>query len=548
MRAFLRQRLGIGLRDGDDEIEDGLPVELDGLRALGRSGSGCSRRGCAGVDQRTAIEAEIARGTLPPGVLGKPVIDDVSPIVAGIVRRAHAAPRRRRPAGATRSTCASSSTTAACSAARSPASAATCCWPPPSRASAAKHRIAAWVRLLALTASAPERPFASATVGRGQGRGDVRTAWIAPLGDDAAARLANGEAELAVLIDLYDRGMREPLPIYARRRPPTPQAWRRRAGRPVLPRARSGRPSWNFEKEDREPEHELVLGGVRTLAELLDERARGPTRPARAGSRRAVALRALRPPPVGRPAGPRGGGAPDERPARAPAQFDVCGPLPRGVTVLEASAGTGKTYAIAALAARYVADGIPLERLLLVTFTRMATGELRERVRERFVSVERGLARRLAGAPAPDGDDPVVDAARRRRDAEVVEGGATWLAQALADFDAATIATTHGFCQEVLGGLGIAADLEPNVEFVEDLDDLVGEVVDDLYVRRFFRSGWAAFDRAEAGEIVRMAVDNPTAPDRAARRSRRAFRSRDAPAPRRRRARRPRAAQAGDAR
>ena len=56
-------------------------------------------------------------------------------------------------------------------------------------------------------------------------------------------------------------------------------------------------------------------------------------------------------------------------------EFDLCGPLPRGVTLLEASAGTGKTYTIAALAARYVAEGIPLERLLLVTFTRMATGE-----------------------------------------------------------------------------------------------------------------------------------------------------------------------------
>ena len=58
--------------------------------------------------------------------------------------------------------------------------------------------------------------------------------------------------------------------------------------------------------------------------------------------------------------------------------FDVCGPLPTGITVLEASAGTGKTYTIAALAARYVAEGHPLEQLLLVTFTRMATGELRD--------------------------------------------------------------------------------------------------------------------------------------------------------------------------
>ena len=81
---------------------------------------------------------------------------------------------------------------------------------------------------------------------------------------------------------------------------------------------------------------------------------------------------------------------------QAPA-FEVAGSLPRGVTVLEASAGTGKTYAIAALAARYVADGTPLERVLLVTFTRMATGELRERVRERLVSVLHGLDQVLAG-------------------------------------------------------------------------------------------------------------------------------------------------------
>jgi len=44
--------------------------------------------------------------------------------------------------------------------------------------------------------------------------------------------------------------------------------------------------------------------------------------------------------------------------------FDVCGPLPKGVTVLEASAGTGKTFTIAALTARYVADGMALEHLL----------------------------------------------------------------------------------------------------------------------------------------------------------------------------------------
>jgi exodeoxyribonuclease V beta subunit len=166
--------------------------------------------------------------------------------------------------------------------------------------------------------------------------------------------------------------------------------------------------------------------------------------------------------------------------------FDVNGPLPTGVTVLEASAGTGKTWTIAALASRYVAEGTPLERLLLVTFTRMATGELRERVRERLV-------RDAATEP---------DAVRRDN-----------LARAVADFDAATIATTHGFCQEVLSGLGVAGDVERDSAFVEDVSDLVDEVVDDLYVRRFAAAGEEpAFAREQAGRIAAIAVANPLAP------------------------------------
>ena len=140
----------------------------------------------------------------------------------------------------------------------------------------------------------------------------------------------------------------------------------------------------------------------------------------------------------------------------------------------------------------------------------MATGELRDRVRERLVSAEQGLARALAGAP-PDRDEVV----RLLADgpAEEVELRRAALAHALADFDSATIATTHGFCQEVLGGLGVAGDVEPGVTFVEDIGDLVEEVVDDLYLRRFhWVAGRPDFDRAQALRIGRVAIDNPATP------------------------------------
>ncbi len=190
--------------------------------------------------------------------------------------------------------------------------------------------------------------------------------------------------------------------------------------------------------------------------------------------------------------------------------FDVCGPLPTGVTVLEASAGTGKTFTIAALTARYVASGIPLERLLLVTFTRMATGELRERVRARLVTAEQGLSLALAGAAPPPGDEVLcLLATGPSSEVELRRGR---LAAALADFDAATIETTHGFCQHILSGLGVAGDVERDVTFSEDLSVLIEEVVDDLYVRRFHTGGPPPFGRAEALCIAKAALDHPSSP------------------------------------
>jgi exodeoxyribonuclease V beta subunit len=189
--------------------------------------------------------------------------------------------------------------------------------------------------------------------------------------------------------------------------------------------------------------------------------------------------------------------------------FDVCGPLPSGVTVLEASAGTGKTYTIATLAARYVAEGTPLERLLLITFTRMATGELRDRVRERVVGCEQELSRILAGAPDP-GVDPLVTLLATAPPEEV-EWRRLRLARAVADFDAATIATTHGFCQEVLAELGTVGDLDQETAFVEDVSDLIEQALDDLYVRRFHRRETARFPRVQALQIARAAVESPMA-------------------------------------
>ncbi len=133
VRAFLRARLGVSVRDFSDVVEDGLRVELDPL-ARWEVGDRLLRARLAGVSAREAGLAEIARGMLPPAALGQPVLARVMPAVDRIVTASRAS---RSPDAATRSppTCASCSTTGARSAARSPACTATCCSQPPTHAS-----------------------------------------------------------------------------------------------------------------------------------------------------------------------------------------------------------------------------------------------------------------------------------------------------------------------------------------------------------------------------------------------------------------------------
>ncbi|HEY5853568.1 MAG TPA: UvrD-helicase domain-containing protein [Aldersonia sp.] len=162
--------------------------------------------------------------------------------------------------------------------------------------------------------------------------------------------------------------------------------------------------------------------------------------------------------------------------------FDIRADLPEGTTVLEASAGTGKTYAIVGLATRFLAEGkAKIADLLLVTFSRAATQELRERARGRIVEAEVALA---DPAAAREDDDDLIRHLADVPDAEVAQRRRR-LREASSDFDAGMIVTTHGFCQRMIDGLGFAGDYDPDLTLVEQVDDLLAEVVTDLYLARY---------------------------------------------------------------
>ncbi|MEO8653338.1 MAG: UvrD-helicase domain-containing protein, partial [Ramlibacter sp.] len=131
--------------------------------------------------------------------------------------------------------------------------------------------------------------------------------------------------------------------------------------------------------------------------------------------------------------------------ARAAIPLDVFACPLEGANLIEASAGTGKTWAICGLYLRLVLErGLEVPQILVVTFTNAATAELRERIRERMVQV---LARLQGRGPTDDVfTESLLHSLRTRHgiaDADMIKR----LDAAVQNFDEAAVFTIHGFAQ-----------------------------------------------------------------------------------------------------
>ncbi len=149
-----------------------------------------------------------------------------------------------------------------------------------------------------------------------------------------------------------------------------------------------------------------------------------------------------------------------------------------GVNLIEAGAGTGKTYAIAALYLRLVLErGLLPEEILVVTFTKAATEELQSRIRARLLDAEGGFAR----GDCPDG--LIRDMVARTADPAQALGR---LREALLGFDRAAIFTIHGFCQRVLLENAFETGSLFQTELKTDPRPLLQEVADDFWRRQVY--------------------------------------------------------------
>lgn len=154
-----------------------------------------------------------------------------------------------------------------------------------------------------------------------------------------------------------------------------------------------------------------------------------------------------------------------------------------GANLVEASAGTGKTYNIQTLYLRQVIEqGLRVQRILVVTFTEAATKELRDRLRSVLddalrhlngqPSAEPRVAEILSRAPLQGDRFHKDDAAKEKK----------WrIERALLDFDEAAIFTIHGFCQRVLERFAFECRQQTDAELIGDDRSVIHETCEDWW-------------------------------------------------------------------
>ncbi|MGN6299697.1 MAG: exodeoxyribonuclease V subunit gamma [Angustibacter sp.] len=202
-RWFLRRRLGVSVAGEVDDVDDRVPLELGPLDAW-QVGDRLLAACLAGIDRDRAVAAEWRRGDVPPKELGRTaltgLVDKVTPLAAAALARV-----------------------------REPATAVDVWAELPSGLAVVgtvsgvhgdvlvrtvfsrlgpKHRLRAWVQLLALVVSQPDRPWRAVTIGRPQGSrpGVLAAELIAP-------SPAVAEQRLEELVRLRERAERAPLPV-----------------------------------------------------------------------------------------------------------------------------------------------------------------------------------------------------------------------------------------------------------------------------------------------------------------------------------------------
>ncbi|MEE6076075.1 exodeoxyribonuclease V subunit beta [Avibacterium paragallinarum] len=167
----------------------------------------------------------------------------------------------------------------------------------------------------------------------------------------------------------------------------------------------------------------------------------------------------------------------------------------QGVSLIEASAGTGKTYTMASLYIRLLLQAgensfsqpLSVDKILVVTFTEMATQELRERIRARIYQSKQLLLQYQASSDPQvfiAGGDPLLgELIKTLPDLSQSIQRLSWAEQSM---DTAAIYTIHSFCRRMLMQYAFNSGVHFNLELVRDESDLLARLTNEFWRETFY--------------------------------------------------------------
>ncbi len=158
--------------------------------------------------------------------------------------------------------------------------------------------------------------------------------------------------------------------------------------------------------------------------------------------------------------------------------FDPINTPLTGTNLIEASAGTGKTYTIAGLFLRLILEKqLTVNQILVVTFTKAATEELKERIRNTLLDAKSAFLK-------DSSHDVFIKTIVKKYDNRDL--AIQLIQDAVMEFDNAAIFTIHGFCQRILHENAFETQSLFDTELVADPTSLTREIVDDFWRKHFY--------------------------------------------------------------
>ncbi len=153
-----------------------------------------------------------------------------------------------------------------------------------------------------------------------------------------------------------------------------------------------------------------------------------------------------------------------------------------GTSLLEASAGTGKTYTIATLYLRLLLEhSLSVREILVVTYTRAATAELRDRIRQRLQ-----LAYQFLTSDKDSGDATMDEFMSSRIAGGHADDDRRRILASVREFDQAAIFSIHSFCQRILQDNSFESGAAFESSFLSEESTLVSEICDDYWANELY--------------------------------------------------------------